>query len=261
MSSARTQRGRAAGEGLAGPAVTSPRSRLRARRVVLSVLLAFIVYAAFDLFGPRAVKMRGFDPDEVARLETAMWRSYYGREKLKLYRQLTELLRTQYNLPFVRSNAVAYQASRAAFVFKDGHNRAEYEKALPYLMSFYEAVRRVSDIPFDAARAARLELEWWIIHREREEHAPGDLDRALADLAAEVYGVPASRLAEHARLRAEAMTIRDTKAEAGVVTEADWAKIDELLHDSWRSLSLAVNGGERVTTLNLRPGAGGITND
>ncbi|HVG17665.1 MAG TPA: hypothetical protein VNI02_01330 [Blastocatellia bacterium] len=241
MSSARARGGRTAGGGQAG-AARPPRKRSRAVRVLLAILVAFIGYAAFDLLGPRAAKMRAFDPDEVARLETAMWRSYYDRERLKLYGQLTELLQTQYDLPFVRSNAVAYQASRAAFVFKDGHNRAEYEKALPHLVSFYEAIRKVSDIPFDVGRAARLELEWWIIHRERKQHAPGDLDKALADLPAEIYGVPASRLMEHARLRAEAMTIRDTKAEAGGVTEEDWAKIDELLHASWRSLSQAVNG-------------------
>jgi hypothetical protein len=29
------------------------------------------------------------------------------------------------------------QAARAAFVFKGGHNRQDYEKALPYLVSFY----------------------------------------------------------------------------------------------------------------------------
>src|SRR5262245_20811733 len=158
--------------------------------------------------------MRSFDPDEVARLETAMWRSYYDKQQVKLYNQLTELLRTQYNLPFIRSNAVAYQAARAAFVFKEGHNRAEYEKALPYLLSFYSSVQAVSDTSFDIDRAARLELEWWIIHRERDKHGPGDLAKALADLQAELYQMPAERFAEHARLRAEAMTIRDTKVEA-----------------------------------------------
>lgn len=74
-----------------------------------------------------------------------------------------------------------------------------------------------------------LELEWWIIHRHRAQHAPGDLDKALAELQAEIYRVPVDRLMEHGRLRAEAMTIRDTKAEQGGVTETDWARIDELL--------------------------------
>lgn len=45
---------------------------------------------------------------------------------------------------------------------------------------------------------------------------------------------------EHGRLRAEAMTIRDNKAEAGGVSEGDWAKIAELLRGSWRSLSQVV---------------------
>ena len=221
--------------------VKPARKKSKIKRAILVVLVVAVAYALFDLYGPRSSKMRSFDPDEVARLETAMWKSYYARERLKLYNQLTELLRTQYNLPFIRSNTVAYQASRAAFVFKDGHNREEYEKALPYLVKFYRSVRDVSDVPFDIDRAARLELEWWIIHRERRNHAPGDLDRALADLPAELYRVPAERLMEHARLRAEAMTIRDTKADEGGVTESDWAKIDELLHASWQSLYKAVN--------------------
>jgi len=37
------------------------------------------------------------------------------------------------------------------------------------------------------------------------------------------------------------MEIRDTRADAGGVTEEDWRRIDELLHGSWRSLHAAVN--------------------
>jgi len=143
-------------------------------------------------------------------------------------------------MPLLRSNLVGYYAANAAFVFKKGKQRADYEKALPDLVKFYEAVRKISDVPFDASRAASLELEWWIIHRERAKHSPADLPRALAALQAELYSLPAERFMEHGRLRAEAMTIRDTRAESGGVTEADWARIDQLLHQSWRSLSSAV---------------------
>ncbi len=160
---------------------------------------------------------------------------------MRLFAQLGELLRTQYRMPFWRSQAVAYRAARAAFVFKDGRGRADYERALPDLVRFYQSIRDVADTDFDVERAARLELEWWIVHRERKRHAPGDLDRALADLAAELYRVPAASLAEHARLRAAAMEVRDTKAEQGGVTEEDWRRIDELLRQSWRSLHRAVN--------------------
>jgi hypothetical protein len=209
-------------------------------KIFVAVVVAIVCWLVYDLYGPRNAHMREFDADEVARLETAMWRSYYEKEQLRLFNQLSELLRTQYNMPLVRSNQVAYYAANAAFVFKDGKQRADYEEALPDLIKFYEAVRKLSDIPFDVNRAAQLELEWWIIHRERAKHPPGDLQRALAELQAEIYRLPVERAMEHGRLRAEAMTIRDTEAEAGGLTEADWAKIDELLHQSWRSLSSAV---------------------
>ncbi|HEX8499465.1 MAG TPA: hypothetical protein VF659_02650 [Pyrinomonadaceae bacterium] len=220
-----------------------PRRRLPRRFLAVAGGLALLLAAwvAFDLYRPVRSSVREFDADEVARLETAMWRSYYSRQRVKLFGQMAELLRTQYRLPFWRSNAVAYRAAKAAFVFKDGRGRADYERALPDLVSFYGSLRAVADTDFDVGRAARLELEWWIVHRERRRHAPGDLDRALADLQAELYRVPAARLAEHARLRAEAMEIRDTKAERGGVTEEDWRRIDELLHGSWRSLHSAVN--------------------
>lgn len=209
-------------------------------RVVAAILVLLIAGALYDLFYPRTTHLREFDPNEVARLETAMWRSYYEKQRVRLFNQATELLRSQYHMTPVRSNLVAYYASHAAFVFKDGKERADYEKALPDLIKFYSYVHNMSDIDFDVYKAAKLELEWWIIHRQRAQHAPGDLARALAELQAEVYKVPVDRVMEHGRLRAEAMTIRDAKAEQGGVTEEDWAKINELLKQSWSSLARAV---------------------
>jgi hypothetical protein len=219
---------------------TARRIRKIVIRVIALVLALLICGVVFDLYYPRTTHLREFDADEVARLETAMWRSYYDQQHLRLFNQMAELLRTQYHMPLVRSNQVAYYAANAAFIFKQGKERKDYEKALPKLVKFYGEVRRLSDIPFDVDRVARLELEWWIIHRQRTQHAPGDLEKALAELQAEIYRVPLERMMEHGRLRAEAMTIRDHKAEAGGVSEADWAAINELLKESWRSLAKAV---------------------
>ena len=217
-----------------------PRKRLLLK--ILSVALVLIAaWVAYDLFSQRTAHLREFDPDEVARLETAMWRSYYEHRRVSLFGELAELLRTQYHMPFVRSNLVAYYAANAAVVFQRGKQRSDYEKALPDLVKFYQAIRQTSDVPFDVDQVAKLELEWWIIHRQRAEHQPEDLTRALADLQAAIYAMPAERFMDHGRWRAEAMTIRDTRAEQGGVTEADWTRIDELLHQSWRSLHQAIN--------------------
>ncbi len=213
-------------------------------RILIGLFLAAAVLAswfAFDLYSPHKVDIRDFDADEVARLDTAMWRSYYSRERLKLFRELTELLEKQYKLRFWRRQLLAFYAAKAAFVFKDGKTREDYEKALPDLEKFYNEIRDISTTDFDAKRAAKLELEWWIVHRQRKQYKDGDLARALAETAAEIYKMRVDVFFEHGNLRAKAMEIRDNEAEAGGVTEEDWQRIDELLHQSWRSLHNAVN--------------------
>jgi len=68
-------------------------------RVIVLVLALLICVVLYDLYFPRTTHMREFDPDEVARLETAMWRSYYDKQRLRLFNELSELLRTQYHMP------------------------------------------------------------------------------------------------------------------------------------------------------------------
>jgi hypothetical protein len=114
--------------------------------------------------------------------------------------------------------------------------REDYERALPDLVAYYDAIRKVSTTPFDARRCARLELEWWIVHRQRMGHAAGDLDRALAEAAGALYQVPAESLLVYGRERTLAMNLRDGKALRGGVNESDWRVIDALLRHSWRSL-------------------------
>ncbi len=128
----------------------------------------------------------------------------------------------------------AYHAAHAAFVFKDGKSRADYEKALPDLEAYYRSIVGTSTNPFDWHRAAALELEWWIQHRDRSP----DLQRGLAELQAAIYKLPAERFADHARLRAEAMVLRDDRSTA--ITDEDWRKIGALLDESWRGLHAAI---------------------
>ena len=187
----------------------------RAKLFAACAACAALTWVAWDLFGPRSHSLRNFQPEEVGRLETAMWKSYYAHERLALFGELATLLRHQYGLPVLRSYVVAYHAARAAAVFQGSHSHADYEKALPDLVAFYAAIDRVSTEPFDVQRAARLELDWWIVHRERAAHPREDLDRNLAALQGELYHLPADPLMEHARLRADAMLLRDRGAENG----------------------------------------------
>jgi hypothetical protein len=211
-------------------------SRKTFRRVMLGALAIFVVYAGVDLFWPFKNDLRQFDPIALGKLETDMWRSYYDRKPLKLFFELTEMLRTQYKFPWLRSFLGAYYATDAAFVFKDGKQRSDYEKSLPALESYFNTIRRTGNINFDISRAAKLELEWWIVHRQREHYGKAALDSACANAAAAIYLVSPDSTFEHGRLRAEAMVIRDTQAAAAGVREQDWAQIDKLLQACYKSL-------------------------
>jgi hypothetical protein len=191
------------------------------------------VWLVYDFSRGGRHDLREFDPHEVARLETAMWRSYYDHERVKLFSQLATLLRQQFRLTFWRSCQGAYYAARSAVVFQRGRERPEYMQALPHLLDYYGLIHRTSLTPFDVRRVAELELEWWIVHRQRDRHKPGDLERALAELQAAVYQRPAENFRRHARLRAEAMVLRDGGG--------DWARIADLLDRSWVALYDAVH--------------------
>jgi len=222
------------------PTATGVRPRKTWWKTVVLVVVLLFLWAAWDVWGSRASDLRSFDSKEVARLETAMWRSYYERHQVRLFLQLTELLRTQYHVPFLRSNLLAYSAAKAAFVFKDGKDRADYERALPDVANYYEGIQAISTTPFDVKEVSRLELEWWIIHREREKYGVDALTRSLAELQAAIFELPADRFMEHGRLRAEAMVLRDIRWESEEMNQADWHAIEILLQRSWQDLWMQV---------------------
>jgi hypothetical protein len=213
-------------------------------RVILVILAALILYAGVDLFWPFHSDLRQFDPKETAALETQMWRSYYDHESAQLFFELAELLRTQFHFPLLRSYRTAYFAARAAVIFKGGKSRADYVQALPKLDSYFGAIRGIGNISFNVQRVAKLELEWWIVHRERNDYPPGALQQACAEAAAALYRVSPDSTKEFGRLRAAAMIIRDARAASGEVTDRDWMLVESLLEGSYESLHRVVSHAE-----------------
>ncbi len=55
------------------------------RRTVIFALALVVVGSGAYAAWPRKADLRGFDPTEIARLETAMWRDYYERRYLALF--------------------------------------------------------------------------------------------------------------------------------------------------------------------------------
>src|SRR5689334_12178358 len=90
----------------------------RVKRVVALAAAMLAVWILYDFTRSTKHDLRDFDPHEVARLETAMWRSYYDHERVRLFAEMATLLRRQFRLPFWRSCLTAYYAARSAVIFQ-----------------------------------------------------------------------------------------------------------------------------------------------
>ncbi|QDK78058.1 hypothetical protein EXU85_05400 [Spirosoma sp. KCTC 42546] len=214
------------------------------RLLLWGALLALVLWVAVDLYVPRKNSLREFNPNEVARLETAMWRSYYQKKPVLLFWQLAGGLRQQFHAPFWRSFILGFQASKAAFDFKKGKSRMEYQKTLPDLISYYESIQALSTEQFNVPNVAKLELEWWIVHRQRERYSYSDLANALVQTSAALYNQPPASFGTYGRLRADAMRLcDDVRQKPGGATEADWQHIEDELNQAWSSFHQAVQRG------------------
>ncbi|RRB04871.1 hypothetical protein [Larkinella rosea] len=208
------------------------------KQVTVAALFLLTAWIVFDFTTDKRIDHRRFDAREVARLDAEMWRSYYDRRPIKLFFQLAEVMRSQYGAPFWRSFAIAYRAGKAAFVFKDGRNRTEYEQALPELERYFTYLNDLSKTPFDVPKVAKIELEWWIVRREKNRFTPTDWERLLAEEAALLYHLPADRFRNYARFRTEAMLYRDARNDQ--MTESEWLRVRQLLNQSWTAFYQAV---------------------
>ena len=209
-----------------------------------------LIWIVVDSCVPRQHSIRQFDSREVARLETEMWRSYYDKKPVLLFWQLAGGLRQQFHAPFWRSFGLAFLATKAAFVFKKGQSRTDYQQAMPALVTYYTAIQDLTVEQFAVAKVAALELNWWIVHRQRERYSYDDLATALVQTSAALYNQPTDQFINYAKLRANAMRLCDQAGrQPGGATEADWQQIEQELARAWGTLHQVVQSYRCVGSL------------
>ena len=85
-----------------------------------------------------------------------------------------------------------------------------------YMRRFFHLVRQVHRLDFDVDQAARLEVNWWVVHRRLSGQAENrELVQALVDYYSCVFGLPAARVEPAAYHRAQAMLYSDRWVRAG----------------------------------------------
>jgi hypothetical protein len=202
---------------------------------------------------------RSFDPRRVGQLECAAWVTYYRRAWWAFLRSAVLLVRHTFGLPWPATLVGAWLVLRA------NQHWAPYPDNRPdgarrCMRRFYALVARHNGEPFDVDEAARLEVEWWRVHREAQHGAPrpsadGDrpepvdapLVQAIARLYSHVYGVPAVAVAPAAAERALAMRLSDEWVAAGCELASPLLpRVRAALVRSYAALLAAVH---RVTVL------------
>ncbi len=149
-----------------------------------------------------------FDPDQIGRLEQQAWEAYYYRDWPQVFLAMLDLLQGQFGLASADAAQAATLVVRAQIAFAE--RGAADGRAEAHLRDLYALVRDATGDRFDPARAAALEVRWWVVHRDRgRQPDPAALADALAELWSELYGLPPEAVRQAAAHRARAMDVSD----------------------------------------------------
>jgi hypothetical protein len=187
-----------------------------------------------------------FDPDELADLETRMWKAYYRRQPVRLFGLLVLALREQAHASWPRALASAVLLTKGAIGFAQA--TGDYDRFAPDIARGYRLLGLPKTVDLD--EVARWELRWWVVRRELGLSAGEAAGEAITRLYAAFYDVPMEVVAEAGRLRGVAAEVRDRGAAADpdgpqAAGRAYWPEVARLLRESYRSLAGSLSATER----------------
>jgi hypothetical protein len=214
---------------------------LRSRRLIVGAIVAVVAAVVAYSVIPRRADLTRFDPAEMARRETSMWRHYYEQRYLLLFFDLYETSRREQGFSPLDSVRLAVAAARAAKAFQPSTSRAAAEAAMPHLIGYFEILSPAAPAAVSTEDAARTELAWW--QARREAVPPEQYGAIIARVSTLLYGVDNADVRRAGVLRARAMDYRD--ARAANMTEADWSQIDRQLREAYALLKKAVSSPAR----------------
>ena len=194
---------------------------------------------------PRPSRPRAFDPARVAGLECTAWVAYYQRHWLRLLVAAAGLVRAGLGMSWPRTARAAWYVLRAIMFWAPLRDN-DPPRAQAYMRRFYDLVKATCGQPRDPAESARLEIEWWRVHRVAQQAAAGPSDElvdALARLYAFVLGVPEPAVRPAAFHRCRAMEISDRWVAQGSRSDSPLIASERtVLIRSYEALLAAVGG-------------------
>jgi hypothetical protein len=184
------------------------------------------------------------DPDKVAHYEKAGWEAYYDRNWPRAFWLLVQLNRAEFQMSWPTALSAALDTVRASLAFAP-LDRSDAPKATAYIEKFYDKARRSLGLKADPATLARLEIDYWVVHRRlaiarKENPRDGNLEPmtvALTNLHAALFSSTPERMRSSAELRAraaEAVDLITSKRSTDV--PADWRRVEDFLRQAYRAV-------------------------
>ena len=165
----------------------------------------------------RRVGPRSFDPVVVGHRECDAWAAYYRHEWAKFLVSAVGMVRGGFGMNWPRTLAGAWYVLRANQAWAPYPDN-DPDAARGFMCRFYKLVAADGELQLDPVEAARLEVEWWRMHRvhQREDGlSEKDLTNALCDLYSYVYQTGRDAVLDAAQHRVDAMRLSDEWVEAG----------------------------------------------
>jgi hypothetical protein len=183
-----------------------------------------------------------FNPERVAHYEKAGWQAYYDRNWPKAFWLLVRGNRELFRMAWPRALSAALDTVRASIAFAPLEDN-DVPTAQRHMASFYQKARRSVDIAADAPTLARLEMDYWVVHRrlaierkeqpDRDNHEP--LVESLAALHTALFGGSEAVMRRSAEWRAAAAVAVDRiTGNYSADVAADWLEVERCLREAYR---------------------------
>jgi hypothetical protein len=116
-----------------------------------------------------------------------------------------------------------------------------------HFVRFYRMARRWSGLDIDPRRAAWLEVDYWVWHRElvgKPDKEP--FIQAMTRLHSHLFNLPEERMRESAEWRVRANNTVDLiTSHQSQDPEQDWARLEDELRKCYRSMQAEIDGRAR----------------
>jgi hypothetical protein len=179
--------------------------------------------------GGAPIRLRSFDPVRLADLEYRVWVGYYLRQWPRVLIASVGLVRVGFGLNWYRTLYGAWLVLRANQLWAPYPDN-DPGRARACMRRFYALITRTHGAPADPARAAKLEVDWWRVHREGQHRDGAHLTQAtepaaelvesLTRLYCHLYSEPEAALRPAAAHRARAMDLSDQWVRQGCAPDS-----------------------------------------